>query len=500
MSTKKLRIALIALAAVLAVSIGGYVLVDQMKKHEEQAAREEQASLVLASFDANSVDTVEITNADGYFRIAADETGSWTVAETDYPHPFALNAYYINVINNYMSSLTATQKVDADPAQRASYGLDAPTTIVCHTGAQSYTVEIGTGSVTNEFYYAALPGSDTVYCIAYDTGEILRGGIGYLRESYMLNFSETQINTFKLERSGEIAYDLRMDDAGQWQLHAPVTDIPINTVKVSTALTDLVRVEYQRFITVTEDRQELAQYGLDAPAYEMTIGTEDSEIVLQFSAFDADTSEYYVYDTATHGVATVSTDVSGVLDGKWQGLLNDQVLRVPFADAKSLDVTVDGKHFTLTMEDGTYRLDDIDISALDDNTRSNFEYLYASVAEIKYDSVDESPNAPENPAPTCTFVYTLKDGTTRTLDLAPIDDTTYWAYVDHRCIGQIVRRNALSGTTGVLNFLEKITDALADQGIDYAPADAESPAETDAQTSGETTEETTPDNVPTDAA
>ena len=36
MSTKKLRIAVIALAAVLAVSIGGYVLVDQMKKQDHE--------------------------------------------------------------------------------------------------------------------------------------------------------------------------------------------------------------------------------------------------------------------------------------------------------------------------------------------------------------------------------------------------------------------------------------------------------------------------------
>ena len=486
MSSKKLRIAVIALAALLAASIGGYVLVDQMKRQEEQAAQEEQASLVLSSFDANSIDEVEITNADGYFRITADDSGAWSVAETDYPHEFSLSAFYINTVVNYMSSLTATQKVDADPAQRAAYGLDHPTVIACHAGGECYTVQIGSGSVTNEFCYAAIPGNDTVYGIDYDRGEILRGGIGYLRDSYMLGISETQIQTFRLERFGETAYDLEMDSAGQWQLKAPVADAPINTVKVNTVLTDLVRVEYQSFVTVTEDKQELAKYGLDAPAYEMTVGTEDEQIVLQFPDFDPTAETCYVYNPAAHSVATVSTSINGVLGGKWQGLLNEQVLRVPFADAKSLDVTVDGRHFTLSMEDGTYKLDDIDISALDDNTRSNFEYLYASVAEIKFDSFDDTPDAPEHPEPTCSFVYTLKDGTTRTLDLVPIDDTTYWAYVDRRCIGQIVRRNALSGTTGVLNFLEKITDALADQGIDYTPADAEPPAETDAQASEET--------------
>ena len=36
--------------------------------------------------------------------------------------------------------------------------------------------------------------------------------------------------------------------------------------------------------------------------------------------------------------------------------------------------------------------------------------------------------------------------------------------------GQTIRRNALSGASGVLTFLEKMTDALEDQGITYQPA------------------------------
>ncbi len=81
----------------------------------------------------------------------------------------------------------------------------------------------------------------------------------------------------------------------------------------------------------------------------------------------------------------------------------------------------------------------------------------------------EHPQLPEDPEPACTFRYTLDDDTQRELTLVPIDDVTYWAYVDGRCVGMTVRRNALSGTSGVLNFLEKLTDSLDEQGISYTP-------------------------------
>ena len=111
------------------------------------------------------------------------------------------------------------------------------------------------------------PGSSSVYGIKYDTGAAFDGGISYLHDSYVLHVRDADICTFSLERFGETAYDLYTDDRGQWQLKAPVTGVSINTVQVSTILTDLVRLEYDSFLTITKDKQELAKYGLDKPIY-----------------------------------------------------------------------------------------------------------------------------------------------------------------------------------------------------------------------------------------
>ena len=478
MSSKKIRITLISLLVLLGLAGGGYALVDHIKSQQEQAEQEEAASLKLFSFDPNTVDSVEVTNSDGYFRIGSNESG-WEVTETDFPHPFTLNNYYVNVINSSMGQLTAKKKIQADSESLSSYGLDDPVTVVCHAGGADYTLLVGTGSVTNEFYYVTVPDSDTVYAIDYQVGEALRGGIGYLREPYLFHYTENLIRGFSLDHLGETAYDLTMDEAGQWQLAAPITDVDIDTVQVNSILTDLVRVEYASFEKYIEDEAELAAYGLDKPAYTVTLSTENAQTVLYFPDFDPNDAVLYVYNPEEQSVGTINMRDSSFLTGKWQQLVRPALLQVPFEQAESLDVTVDGKHFTLSIdhENGTYKLDDIDITAMNDNIKRIFENLYASVSEMKFEEIVENPDvdvdAPTGMQPDCSFVYTLTDGSQRTLELvSTTEENTYWAYIDHRCIGEKVRRNALSGTSGVLNFLEKMTDALADEGITYEPSDA----------------------------
>lgn len=475
MSSKKMRIALIAMLALLGLAGGSYALVDHLKNKEEQAASDEEASLHLFSFSSNDVTGVEITNPDGYFKI--DSVGGvWTLSETDYPHTFTLNDYYLNVISASMSDLTALRKMDADPSQLSAYGLDAPVTVTCRAGDQTYTLYVGAASATKEYYYVMLPEDDTVYGIGYDDGEVLRGGIGYLRSAYMLGNSETDITEFSLDHNGSTAYDLYKDDAGQWQLRAPVTEVNVNTVQITSILTDLVRIEYESFEEVSTDQNALAKYGLDNPAYTFTVKTGNTSKVLQFPEFDPNDAVIYVYEPETGSVGTIAMNDNAFLTGKWMYLLDEEVLRVPFADAAALDVTVDDMTFTMTIdrESQQYKLDNIDITAIGEDAAADFEYLYASVSKIAFEEIVEAPQLPEDPQPACTFRYTLTDGTERVLELVPIDDVTYWAYVDGRCLGMQVRRNALSGTSGVLNFLEKLTDTLAEQGIPYSPRSVQS--------------------------
>ena len=64
---------------------------------------------------------------------------------------------------------------------------------------------------------------------------------------------------------------------------------------------------------------------------------------------------------------------------------------------------------------------------------------------------------PENGTPSLTITYTLKDGTTRIVELVKRDDTTYWARVDGVYTRTVVRQNALSGSG---KMLEKYSELM----------------------------------------
>lgn len=458
------RRSMIALGTSLVVLLGGaagaFYYVDHKKTTEEASSKAEQESLKLFSFDSNTVESIDITNSEGYFHLTFGESGDWVLDETDYPFMFTPDSYYLNVIAASMSRLTADHKAE-NSSDLSKYGLDSPVTVMCHTSDKDYTLLVGNSTATNEFCYVKLPDDDTVYCIANETGEQMRGEIENLRDSAMLDCYDNEIMRFALVHNGETCYDLsRMIDGNViWKMNAPQTDVTIDATTVNSILTNMVRVESEKFECFTKDQSELAKYGLDKPAYTFTVETEDKTIVIDFPEFKTDDEEVWCYDRNTCALYTLSQGGAAFLSGKWSDLTIKQALSVPFMDAVSLEMTVDGESHTLLIdhEMPTYIFDDIDVTALGSkDAASNFEYLYASVSEIKHgDFRDDIPE--EMGEPECSFVYTLADGTKRELALVPIDDENYWAYVDGNCIGMTVEKNAITSSNGCLNFVERLT-------------------------------------------
>ena len=470
------RRSLIATGAALLVLLGGsfgaYYYVDHKKSSEEAASKAEKDSLKLFTFDSNNVKGIDITNSDGYFYMTLSDTGDWLLDETDYEYDFKLNSYYLNVIASSMSKLTADHKADKKENDLSKFGLDSPATVVCHTSDKDYTVLVGNSSVTNEFCYVMLPNDDTIYCIDNSTGLELRGDVSKLYDPYIISCNDTEIDQFSLVHNDEVCYDLSRvnDGTAIWAMNAPQTDVTIDAITVNTILTNMVRVQMNSFECFTKDKNELAKYGLDKPAYTFTAKTADKTITLEFPEIKADKADdddvVWCYDTDSCAVCSISVNAAAFLSGKWQDLTTKQVMSVPFMSAASLEMTIDGDTHTLSIdhENQSYIFDDIDITSKNsENAAKDFEYLYASASEIKHD--DFRDDVPEKMGePTCTFRYTLTDGTTRELALVPIDDESYWAYIDGTCLGMTVSGTSVKGSNGCLNFIEKLTKDLDTAG------------------------------------
>ena len=454
----------IALTLLLGGAVGAYCYVDHKKNSEAAAEKAEQDSLNLYSFDTSTLKGIDFTTSEGYFKISLNEEGKWVMDDTDYPYDFTLNNYYLNVVSTAVSRLKADHKVKADGNDLSKYGLDSPVTLVCHTDEKDCTLYVGGSSVTNEFSYVMLPDDDTIYCIDNETGKSLLGEVSSLRNPYLLECDDNEIMQFSLVHNGETQYDLTRNNGGTqlWSMNAPETDITVDAVTVNTILTSLVRVQADQFDGFTKEKLELAKYGLDDPAYTFTVKTAEKTMTLEFPEFDKEAEEVWCYDENSGAVFTISGGSTAFLSGKWYDLSIKQVMSVPFMSVASLDISVDGETHTLSVDHdkNTYIFDDIDVTAKNsEDAAKDFEYLYASVSEISH--ADFRDDIPEKMGePTCTFTYTLTDGGKRELALVPIDDETYWAYTDGKCIGMTVARSAVNGTNGCNAFIEKLSEDL----------------------------------------
>ena len=81
MSMKKMITAILVMAVVLVGVIVGYIVTDRRKQADEQKAAEEEASLTLFDFDADSITSVDIQNPDGHFHV--EKQSGWVLTDTD---------------------------------------------------------------------------------------------------------------------------------------------------------------------------------------------------------------------------------------------------------------------------------------------------------------------------------------------------------------------------------------------------------------------------------
>ena len=468
MSTKKIKALVIALVVLLIVGICAYIAVDTLKSREEQAALEEKNSLQLFDFDENSIEKVEIEVPEGHFTVENSVDG-WEITSTDYKYDIHLNAFYINTICNYMSNLTALKKLNVSSEDMAGYGLESCSSLTCYSGSEAYTIYIGNPSATEEYFYIMRPDDATVYAIDFDKGQVLKGGLSYLKDPYLINWLDVNINYVKLQHKDDISFEIEKDENNRWQMFAPLANAPLNGANINSMLTSVTRLQVDSFVKMAESPQDLIDYHLDDPAYQFTVRTEFGDtMTIDFAEFDQKDSEVYLVYEESGQIATMTPNRVSFLQTNASELMTDKIFSPDMTEVSALDVTVDDLHFSMTMDAENSKtffnsdniVSEIEISSNTDEIQKMFNQLFLTVSNLTYDSLDIDAEIDENAEPTVMFRYTLMDGTETELSLVPVDDTFYQAFLNGEYTGKIVRRRALSGSAGVLTYHEKMIDLL----------------------------------------
>ena len=248
----------------------------------------------------------------------------------------------------------------------------------------------------------------------------------------------------------------------------PLTEAELNAANINSMLTSLTRLQIESFVKMTETPDDLYEYHLENPAYQLTVSTtDDKTTTIDFADFDKNDGSVYLVYEETGQIATMTAKSVSFLQTAPSELMSDKVFAVKYDDAAELAVQVDDlsfrmlmnhdeKQYALIQKDGT----EIDISSKDDNIQGLFKSLFDTVANLKYESLDLNADTETDTEAPVSFSYTFTDGTKNNVSLIPIDDIYYWVFVDDKYTGKVVRRRALSSSTGVLTYYEKLMDAL----------------------------------------
>ncbi len=462
MSARKMRTVIIVMVILLVAAVAGYIGVDRYKKAQEDAEAQAQAELTLFSFSDDAVTDVDLKNEDGHFHITKGADG-WEITDTDYPNEIRLNPYYINSVTAAMCVLTADKKIEAADDRMADYGFDDPAVVTCTVGGVDKTIEIGNFSATGESCYIRRPDSSDVFAITYDKGMLFSGGVFYLMAHDMIRFTDVEMDGYTLERDGKTVYDLDRS-TGMWTLEAPKLGASVDSAQVSSMLTMVTRIEYQYFYGYDDDPEALKASGFTKAAYRVTASSNGETVELEFGPIPEGKGLVPVHDLTSGLVCAIDSSSAGFLNSTLNELLTTKMLPIGFSDAASMEATIDDTSFTMTMdpEAGEYRFNDTPIDTDDTALFRQFRELFETVPNMTYEEVVLDPALPETPEATCRFHITTLEGTEYLLELVPTDEENlYWAYVDGTYEGFTVRRRALTGSTGVLPFYEKMVDMLS---------------------------------------
>ena len=350
---------LLLLLAVLAVAGLGDWLASRYTAQLE--AEEESPGVSVLSIDAEAVTALGWTY-DGEEVSLVYDGGEWTYAASDV---CPIDQSYPQAMVDALAALLAQETIE-DPEELAGYGLEEPQCTVTLT-ADGADYELLIGDET------ALGGQRDL-----STGD---GAVYLTDDSLLSSFSYGLYDIIQME---EIP---AMDDVSALTVHGEVRDLELryqensslaysddyvwflaedgDWLALDTALTEslmetVTGLSWQSCVSYDASEEDLAAYGLDDPAVTAevtyTVAEEDGESQSRTETFTLEIGNYsgescYARIAGSSMVYLIDAAVSdSLLYTAYDDLRPDEVLSMDWDTVTAIDVTVDGRSYTVTRQ------------------------------------------------------------------------------------------------------------------------------------------------------
>jgi hypothetical protein len=391
------------LVAALAAVAAYFFLVDQKGRHEKE--QRALANRRLFPYTRADVERFILLNPKGERIEAVNQNGTWSIvypveAPGDQP-----------AIESFLDQVVPGRRGIELPDARnlADYGLEKPfaTLILYHRGASvPDTLTIGDKTPTSSNSYVRLGSSTSVFISSEITHNVMNKGLLHLRDKNFLPPGTAAVTGFTI-RDGRRSIELRKEGASWWLLSPPVR---ANSATIEAYLSRLTDAVIHQF--VREDTKDLAPYGLERPARELTLTKRQETLTIAFGTAEKDLVP--VVRTGLDKVVLIEGSFLQAFDWTAASLRAKNIAF--FADDSVKTVRYEGRDTTVvfTRQGSRWRTAAADTSAI---KWWEVNGLLRTLRDTNFDSILAEPLPPDDPRLRAFLVrVTLGDARGATID------------------------------------------------------------------------------------
>ena len=463
----------IILVVVLGLLVGAYFFINNKKSGTTDPASETTdtaKSINVIDVDSQKISSIEYSSSLGEFSLKK-KGETWVM---DPAFELELDK---NTVDNTVSSLANMEanKVVSEKADNlADFGLDKPSMVkVVMSDGSLKELEVGNKSPTGEDVYVKLKGQPKVYTVGGYYEDMLKVNRGHFLSKQILPVEPTTIKKFEYKKDGKMQYSIDIESEADMKILAPIKE-EADTTKNSQLVQTVVQMEIKDF--VEENPADLAKYGLDKPAHEVTYGngnTTKTVLLGDKAAAGEETSGsssagniLYAKFANTNVVFTVDVSKLTFLDVTLKDVISPFVHIPSINDVNKIELTIDGKTIVSELktvegkkEEDKFKVDGKDANMKDSGDKSLFRSFYQALIGITFNKyqADLKPQG----TPEITIKYYMKpDNKVVTVDFISKDNNYYYAVKDGVYTNRLVLKNKFNEAEGVRDTYKKLKEAI----------------------------------------
>ena len=257
------------------------------QKRQEEASKRE----LLFHFAADDVTGFTVKREQETVR-AEKRDGHWYLTE-----PLAVRGddQKYHELTRYVAELHYTRVVEEQPQSLEPYGLATPRLeiqVTLKDPAKPLILRLGATNPTGGSYYAQAEGHAPIYLVSGVAKDVLDASLHALRDKMVLVFTPAEVQEIQLARGTDAPVVVQRQAEDTWRLTTPVS-AKADAQQVRAMIQRLHDVKVQAFIA--EDATDLDSYGLQTPAWHVSLNVGQDHAPLTLSLGKVDSERKGVY-------------------------------------------------------------------------------------------------------------------------------------------------------------------------------------------------------------